>query len=81
VLAGLRHHALIGGHHEEHELHADGAGDHGVDQPAVAGHIDEAHLHAAAEVPRGKAELDGDTAPGRRSVSTPVSALTSVVLP
>ncbi len=60
VLAGLRHHALVGGHDQEDQLHADGTRDHGVDELAVAGHVDDAHLHALAQVPRGEAELDGD---------------------
>ena len=42
VLAGLRHHALVGGDHEQHQVDAGRAGHHGAHEPLVAGHVDHA---------------------------------------
>ena len=42
VLAGLRHHPVVGGDDEEREVDAGGAGEHVADQPLVAGDVDEA---------------------------------------
>ena len=42
VLGGLRHRAVVGGDDEQREVDAAGAGEHGVDQPLVAGDVDEA---------------------------------------
>ena len=36
MLAGLRHHPVIGGDHQQHEVDAGGAGQHGVHQPLMA---------------------------------------------
>ncbi len=38
VLAGLRHQAVVGGHHQQHAIDAAGAGQHVVDEALVAGH-------------------------------------------
>ena len=41
VLARLRHHALVGGDHQENQVDARGARDHGANQPLVARYIDD----------------------------------------
>ena len=40
VLARLRHRAVVGGHQQQRVVDAGGAGDHGVHQAFVAGHVD-----------------------------------------
>ena len=62
VLAGLRHHAVLGGDDEQHEVDAAGAGDHGADEGLVSRDVDDAGGQASAELPGGEAELDGDAA-------------------
>jgi hypothetical protein len=62
VLARLRHHALVGGDHEQHEVDAGRAGHHRAHEALVARHVDEAEAQPAAEVERREAELDRDAA-------------------
>jgi hypothetical protein len=62
VLARLRHHAIVGRHHQQRMLDAGGAGQHGVQQALVARHVDEAQRHALGRVQVGIAELDRDAA-------------------
>ncbi len=62
VLAGLRHHAVLGRDHEEDGVDASGAGDHRAHEGLVAGDVDDAGGDAGAELPGGEAELDGDAA-------------------
>ena len=57
VFAGLRHHAVVGGHDEDHAVHAAGAGDHGLDEVLMAGHVDDADLHVG-DLAGGEAEID-----------------------
>ena len=74
VLVRLRHGAVIGGHQQQRVIDTAGAGDHGVHQAFVAGHVDEADAPPAA-CPVGVAQLYADAAlfsSGGRSVSTPV---------
>jgi hypothetical protein len=52
VLAGLRHHAVVGGHHQERQVDAGGAGHHRLDEALVPGHVDDVGPHA---VPAGRA--------------------------
>ena len=61
VLAGLRHRAVVGGDDEERQVDAAGACQHVVDQPLVAGDVDEAD-HAVGRRHVGEAEVDGDAA-------------------
>ena len=42
MFARLRHDAVIGGDRQQREIDAAGAGQHGVDEAFVAGHVDEA---------------------------------------
>ena len=42
VLARLRHHAVVGGDHQQREVDAGRAGEHVLDEALVAGHVDEA---------------------------------------
>jgi hypothetical protein len=63
VLACLRHHAVVGGHQQQRVVDAGGAGQHGVHQPFVARHVDEADAFgAAAAVQEGVAQFDADAA-------------------
>jgi hypothetical protein len=62
VLARLRHHAVVGRHHQQREVDACRAGEHGVDEALVAGHVDEAEHAAAFERLVGVAEFDRDAA-------------------
>jgi hypothetical protein len=62
VLARLRHHAVVGRHHQQRMVDAGGAGQHGVQQALVAGHVDEAQRLAVGRVQVGVAQLDGDAA-------------------
>ncbi len=57
VLAGLGHDAVVGGHHEDHAVHAAGPGDHRLDEVLMAGNIDDAHLHVG-DLAGGEAEVD-----------------------
>ena len=47
MLAGLGHDAVVGGHHQDHAVHAARPGDHRLDETLVAGHVDDAHLQVA----------------------------------
>ena len=42
MLARLRHHAVVGGDDQQHEIDAGRARQHVVDEPLVARHVDEA---------------------------------------
>ena len=84
VLARLRHHALVGGHHQQCHVDAADARQHVLDEILVAGHIDDADLCAAGQGQPGKAQVDGHRAACsslRRSGLMPVSACTRVDLP
>ena len=85
VLARLRHDAVVGGDHEQHDVDAGGAGDHLAHEPLVAGDVDDAH-RAPARQRRAARSPSSMVTPrsfssGRRSGSVPVSALTSADLP
>ncbi|MNY09527.1 hypothetical protein D3C86_1424430 [compost metagenome] len=41
VLAGLRHHPVIGGHHQQHQIDALRPGQHVVGEALMAGNVDE----------------------------------------
>lgn len=41
VFTGLRHHAVIGSHHQQHAVDAAGAGQHVVHETLMAGHVDK----------------------------------------
>ena len=62
VLAGLRHDAVVGGDHEQHDVDAGGAGDHLPHELLVARDVDDAHRAAARQLEAREAELDGDAA-------------------
>ncbi|MNF72525.1 hypothetical protein D3C84_545050 [compost metagenome] len=62
VLAGLWHHAVVGGDHQQQQVDAAGAGQHVVDEAFVAGHVDEGGGLAVAQVGVEVAEVDGDAA-------------------
>ncbi len=62
VLARLRHHAIVGGHQQQREVDAGGAGQHRVHQAFVAGHVDEADALARRCVEERITQLDADAA-------------------
>jgi hypothetical protein len=63
VLARLRHHTVVGGDQQQRGIDAGGAGQHGVHQALVAGHVDEADAFLdAGQVQVGVAQLDADAA-------------------
>jgi len=62
VFAGLRHHTVVGRDHQQREIDACRAGQHGVDETLVAGHVDEAEHPAIIQRLVGIAQLDGDAA-------------------
>ena len=62
MLARLRHHAVVGGDDQQHEIDAGRAGQHVVHEFLVARHVDEAEHGAVRRRQIGEAEIDGDAA-------------------
>ncbi len=62
VLAGLGHDPVVGGHHQQEEVDAGGAGHHGLDEALVPGDVDHAEVAAAGKGQLGEAQLDADAA-------------------
>ena len=62
MLARLRHHAVVGGDDQQHEVDAGRAGQHVVHEPLVPGHVDEAEHRAVRRRQVGEAEIDRDAA-------------------
>ena len=62
MLAGLRHDAVVGRDHQQHEIDAGGAGQHVVDEFLVTRHVDEAEHGAVRRRQIGEAEIDGNAA-------------------
>ncbi len=60
MLLGLWHPALVGGYHEQGDVDCLDPGEHVLDEPLVAGHVDERHLRPTGERRPGKAEIDGE---------------------
>jgi hypothetical protein len=58
VFQRLRHHPIIGGHHQQRRIDAASAGEHGVHEPLMPGHIDKSKRPGI-----GIAKLDGHAAP------------------
>jgi len=63
MLACLGHHAVVGRHHEKHDVDAGGAGHHLPHEPLVPRHVHHAHRAAARQCKLRETELDGDAAP------------------
>ena len=61
MLARLRHHRFVGGDDEDHEVDAADAGEHVLDEPLVAGHVDEGEVDAVDDLVR-ESEVDRDAA-------------------
>jgi adenylate cyclase class 2 len=59
VLAGLGHDAFVSGDNQQGEVDTGCAGDHGVDQPLMPGHVHEVEL-VILLLKLGEAEVDGD---------------------
>ncbi len=62
MLLGLRHHAVVGRHGEQHEIDAVGAGEHVADEALVAGDVDDAGAGVVGQGEVGEAEIDRDAA-------------------
>ncbi len=58
VLACLRHHAVVGGDHEDHQIDAGSSGHHVLNESLVPGNIDDAHDAIIAHGAWGKAQID-----------------------
>ena len=61
VLARLRHHALVGRHHQDHQIDAAQPRQRVVHEALVTGHVDEAELDVALDQMR-EPDVDGDAA-------------------
>ena len=84
VLARLRHHAFVGGDDEQREIDSGRAGDHRAHERLVPRNVDDADRADAVEPSGAKPSsivMPRRFSSGSRSVSTPVSARTSAVLP
>jgi hypothetical protein len=73
VLARLRHHAVVGGHAEQEQVHPRRARDHRADEPLVPRHVDHGQPPAARQVERRVAELD--RYPARPLLRQPIRVL------
>ena len=62
MLARLRHDAVVGGDHQQHEIDAGRAGQHVVHELLVPRHVDEAEHRAVRRRQVGEAEIDRDAA-------------------
>ena len=62
VLLALGHPTLVGGDHEHHDVHRTHAGEHVLDEPHVAGDVDEAHLLSGRQLRERESEVDGEAA-------------------
>ena len=62
VLLGLRHHAVVGGDDEQHEIDAVRAGEHVADEALVPRHVDDAGGAPVAEIEVRESEIDRDAA-------------------
>ena len=62
MLARLRHHALIGGDHEQHQVDSAHPAQHVLDESLVAGHVDDPHRDARGRHERSEPEIDRDAA-------------------
>ena len=58
VLAGLRHRAIGGGHHEDCAVHLSCAGDHVLDVVGVAGAVHVRVVAFESRIPRGRSDRD-----------------------
>ena len=59
MLAGLRHDAFVQCHHQQRRIDAAGPSEHGVHEPLMPWHIDEAEVRGGGI---GVAKIDGDAA-------------------
>ena len=84
VLAGLRHDALVRGDDQDGQVDPARAGDHGLDEALVPRDVDHARRRPSGKLRWAKPSsmvMPRRFSSGSRSVSMPVSALTSDVLP
>ena len=84
MLAGLRHHAVVAGHHQQCMVNTADARQHIGEEFLVAGHVDKTQHPAVRLWPVGVTQIDGHAAAfssGRRSALIPEIACSRVVLP
>src|SRR5512133_902538 len=62
MLMRLRHDAVIGGNHEDYDVHAVSPGDHVADEIDVAGDIHDTHDAVVRQFARGEPEINRETA-------------------
>ena len=62
MLARLRHHAVVGRDHQQHQVHAARARHHVVHEALVTGHVNDAHAPHALHVEVREAEINGHAA-------------------
>ena len=60
MLLGLRHHAIVGGDREEHEIDAVRPGQHVADEALVPGNIHDAGPRAVGKIQVREPQIDGD---------------------
>ena len=84
VFLGLRHDSVIGGNRDQHQVDAVRPGEHVTDEPLMSGHVDHARRVPSGRSRRAKPrsiEMPRSFSSLSLSVSSPVSALTRLVLP
>ena len=62
VLLGLRHHAVVGRHRQQHQVDAMCARQHVADKPLMAGNVHDAGAGGVGQREVGEAQIDRDAA-------------------
>ncbi len=60
MLPRLRHHPIIGGHHQQEQVDAGRSRDHGLDEALVTGNVHHAEMPATGQRQLREAQLDAD---------------------
>ncbi len=60
MLASLGHDGLVGGYDEKCEIDAAGAGEHVLDEPLMAGNVDDGETERRGEIEMSETEIDGN---------------------
>src|SRR6266545_3570528 len=62
VLSRLRHHAIVGGHSKEHQVHSVGARQHVSYEPLMTGDVHNPRSFTMRQIEKGKAQIDRNAA-------------------
>lgn len=62
MLASLGHDGLVGRYDEKCQIDAAGAGEHVLDEPLVAGNVDDGETQRRGEIEMSETEIDGNAA-------------------